>query len=262
MVSYFFSWQKLPEDMWPHFAAEFRDNGADGIVLSHACAVRLLDEPDFAGKLHELSRVSGLGFSGAHALFGPEWDLSAIDDEHLRKQEKILRMLPEFGVKTSTFHIGLIRGTLEESRAHALAALKYLVSCAEECGVTICIENAEHPGGACEELLYYRGHIPSPALGFCFDSGHANVNGGEIPVLEKMLPDIVVCHLHDNPGNLDLHMVPGEGNIPWNEVLALLRTAPRLVSLENEANVLCSNWSYRKAAEIFKKFDEEVFGSR
>ena len=89
MVSYFFSWQKLPEDMWPHFAAEFRDNGADGIVLSHACAVRLLDEPDFAGKLHELSRISGLGFSGAHALFGPEWDLSAIDDEHLRKQEKV-----------------------------------------------------------------------------------------------------------------------------------------------------------------------------
>lgn len=262
MVSHFFSWQKFPEEMWDHFAAEFRDNGAGNLVLLHTWAARFVQEEGFFEKIKKLCRENRVSIVGAHAPFGPDWDLTAVREEFLLKHEELLKFLKELGVKTCTFHVGLIAGTLEESRTHALAALKRLVACGEKNDVVIAIENAEHPGGACDELLYYRSQIDSPYLGFCYDSGHANINGGAIAVLEKMLADIVVCHIHDNPGKGDRHMVPGTGTVPWEQVTALLRQAPRLMGIENESNVLCSKHSYCEVCRWFDRFDAEIFRNK
>ena len=262
MVSHFFSWQKFPEEMWNHFAAEFRDNGAGNLVLLHTWAVRLIQEEGFFEKIQKLCRENRVSITGAHAPFGPDWDLTAVNEDFLLKHEKLPGLLKKLGVKSCTYHIGLFSGTQEESRAHALATLKRLVSCGEKNDVVIAIENAEHPGGACDELLYYRSQIDSPYLGFCYDSGHANVNGGAIAVLEKMLADIVVCHIHDNPGKGDWHMVPGTGSVPWEQVTVMLKKAPRLMEIENESNVLCSKYSYREVCRWFDRFDAEIFKNR
>lgn len=262
MVSHFFSWQKFPEEMWDHFAAEFRDNGAGNLVLLHTWAVRLVQEDGFFEKIKNFCRENRVSIVGAHAPFGQDWDLTAIKEEYLCKHEELLALLKELGVKTCTYHIGLIAENLAESRAHALAALKRLVACGEKNDVIIAIENAEHPGGACDELLYYRSQIDSPYLGFCYDSGHANINGEAIAVLEKMLENIVVCHIHDNPGKGDRHMVPGTGSIPWKQVTSLLQNAPRLRGIENESNVLCSKHSYIEVCRWFDRFDAEIFKNK
>lgn len=261
MVSHFFSWQKFPEEMWDHFAAELRDSGADKLTLLASWATRCVQEEGFFEKILDLSRRNRVTFTGAHAPFGPDWDFTAITEEFILKHEEIISLLPKLGIKSCTYHIGLIKGTLEESRAHALAALKRIAACGEKHDVLIAIENAEHAGGACEELLYYRSKINSPYLGFCYDSGHANINGGAINVLEKMLDDIIVCHIHDNAGR-DSHWVPGTGTIPWDEVISLLQKAPRLIEIENESNVLCSKYSYSEICKWFDDFDAKIFKNK
>ena len=51
-------------------------------------------------------------------------------------------------------------------------------------------------------------------------------------VLEKLLPEITTCHLHDNIGQYDQHRVPGCGNIDWLHVVGLLKIAPRLKCIQ------------------------------
>lgn len=251
MISHFFSWQKFPETMWPHFAAEFRDNGAEALALSHPLLLRLLSEPDFAPFLRKFIHNSRMHLCGSHAPFGNELDLNSATEENLIRLEQLIRLLPDWGVTSCTFHIGLLQVSLDMARASALRSLERLIPVAEKAGVTLCIENAEHPGGAVEELLYYRKQITSPALAFCYDVGHANVNGGAVEVLQKMLPDIAACHLHDNDGQLDLHHYPGNGTVPWNQVVPLLKRAPRLTHWQSEVNVLESDISIRKLCGIY-----------
>ena len=47
MITYFFSRQKFSREMWPHFAAEFRDNGAHAVVQTHDWAEQLPSDPVF-----------------------------------------------------------------------------------------------------------------------------------------------------------------------------------------------------------------------
>ena len=251
MISHFFSWQKFPQEMWPHFAAEFRDNGAEALVLTHSLTAKLLAEPDFDAFLCGFIRRSGLKFAGSHAPFGPGWDLNSITEENLDTLENLIRQLPRWGVDSCTIHIGLLQTSLEKARSSALRNLERLIPVAEKAGVVAAIENAEHPGGSVGELLWFRSRIDSAALGFCYDSGHAHVNGGAVEVLERLLSDVVVCHLHDNDGQHDLHRCPGNGTVPWNEIVPLLRKAPRMTHWQNEVNALASDISIRKLCGIF-----------
>ena len=108
-------------------------------------------------------------------------------------------------------------------------------------------------------LLYLKDKFPTDYLGFCFDAGHANIMATKnantlepsraidaynqinqpVPwddeILDKMLFNIVNCHLHDNYGLQDQHQLPGHGNIDWKNVLTKLSKAPRLQVIQNEA---------------------------
>ena len=56
-------------------------------------------------------------------------------------------------------------------------------------------------------------------------------------VLEKMLPHVVNCHLHDNDGMTDRHWLPGDplGAIDWKSVVPMLLSAPRLRAIQCES---------------------------
>ena len=82
------------------------------------------------------------------------------------------------------------------------------------------------------DLLFAR--YPKEFLGFCLDTGHANLVWGDsfIEVLVELYKDrLFSIHMHDNkgwgdePGCGDAHRLPGEGNIDWKRLMGVLRTS-------------------------------------
>ena len=85
--------------------------------------------------------------------------------------------------------------------------------------------------------------------------------GGKTPewddhILEKMLPHVVNCHLHDNHGILDDHIVPGLGNVDWDHVIPLLKTAPRLQVVTCEVIPIRTMSSVRDICESMARLGE------
>lgn len=89
-------------------------------------------------------------------------------------------------------------------------------------GITICIENLYNLQGshmiegpccdaqkAAKRIDEINKRYGAEVLGFCFDSGHANLLGIDFADFIRTLGDrLKVLHLHDNDGIHDLHQLP------------------------------------------------------
>lgn len=99
---------------------------------------------------------------------------------------------------------------------HSIAPL------AKELGITICIENLYDTigghlmGGPCcdprkavERIDRINESYRAEVLGFCFDTGHANLVGIDFEYFLTTLGDrLKTLHIHDNDGISDLHQIP------------------------------------------------------
>ncbi|MCM1047736.1 MAG: sugar phosphate isomerase/epimerase [Clostridiales bacterium] len=93
---------------------------------------------------------------------------------------------------------------------------------AKEMGITICIENLyDSIGGhlvegpccnaakAVERIERINDKYNAEVLGFCFDTGHANLVGIDMEKFITTLGNhLKVLHIHDNDGISDLHQIP------------------------------------------------------
>lgn len=103
-----------------------------------------------------------------------------------------------------------------ESFIHSIAPV------AKELGITICVENLydsigghliEGPGcdagKAVERIDRINEKYQAEVLGFCFDTGHANLVGFDFENFITTLGHrLKVLHIHDNDGISDLHQIP------------------------------------------------------
>lgn len=145
--------------------------------------------------------------------------------------------------------------------------LDFIAPMAKEMGITLCIENlyegiGEHliEGPCCnihkvvERIDHFNEKYHAEVLGFCFDTGHANLVGLDFEkFITKLDYRLKVLHIHDNDGIADLHQIPytfsksrentsstdwngflnGLNNIKFNKVLSF-ETAPVLTAFPNE----------------------------
>jgi sugar phosphate isomerase/epimerase len=90
-----------------------------------------------------------------------------------------------------------------------------LVKEAEKLGVTLALENVfEQAPETIKKLLE---KINSPRCGFCFDTGHWLVfsRTGWKEWIEALGSRLVEVHLHDNMGEEDQHLPPGDGQFDF-----------------------------------------------
>lgn len=145
--------------------------------------------------------------------------------------------------------------------------LDSLAPMAKEMGITICIENLYDGIGshlvegpccsavkAAERIDRINEKYHAEVLGFCFDTGHANLIGLDFEDFITTLGHrLKVLHMHDNDGRQDLHQIPftftmsrenksstdwegfirGLQNIRFDKVLSF-ETAPVLDSFPDE----------------------------
>ena len=120
------------------------------------------------------------------------------------------------------FKLAYYLGSEEEEWRRTEAFLEFLAPMAKEMGITICIENLyDSLGGhlvegpccdarkAAERIDRMNEKYHAEVLGFCFDTGHANLVGIDFERFLTVLGHrLKVLHIHDNDGISDLHQIP------------------------------------------------------
>lgn len=120
------------------------------------------------------------------------------------------------------FKLARFLGTEEAEWEQTQKFLEFLAPMAKEMGITICIENlydgigshiVEGPccnaGKAAERIDRMNEKYHEEVLGFCFDTGHANLVGIDMEAFLGVLGHrLKVLHIHDNDGAFDLHQIP------------------------------------------------------
>ena len=120
------------------------------------------------------------------------------------------------------FKLARYLGAEEKEWERTEAFLHFIAPQAKELGVTICMENLydstgghlmEGPGydarKAAERIDRFNDTYHAQVLGFCFDTGHANLVGLDFEDFITTLGHrLKVLHIHDNDGIGDLHQIP------------------------------------------------------
>jgi sugar phosphate isomerase/epimerase len=110
---------------------------------------------------------------------------------------------------------------------HSITALEHLHAFASPLGVKLLVENLQgdvaRPAHLVEILT--AGHFRD--IGVCLDVGHAHLGDGVGMAITELNAHIRSAHLHDNKGDKDTHVWPGDGTIDWNQTLSGLKAAPQ-----------------------------------
>ena len=232
-------------------------------------------------KLHTINHH--YSFGDAHLPYGQPYDLCCAEKGRrkgmLEDQKRAMAFAAELGCATCTVHMGAFESVYyktpnSEIRPYVVDSLGILIEEAEKLDIILAIENSYERSNTPGEVLYYMSCFDNPHLGVCYDSGHACLMSdfpgksrekyfqpmddawGEVvecyhDAIGDLLPHIVTCHLHDNDGYSDAHKMPGEGRIDWKTLIAKLRTAPRLKTMQSEVAMGRNNYSIRRLVETF-----------
>ena len=279
-VTFLFDFELVGDPLRPYVMHEFAANGAKHLVLSGPLIGQIMHNSALQKNLLKEMAAEGLSFLDAHAPSNPWLDMNCpVKSERpqiILRLKLALQIAADMGIKTITVHIGNEPFhpdfSVETQYDFVRSSLAGLLPVAESLGLTLCIENIYYQLNTPERLLKLKREFPSPALGFCYDSGHANLmdSGRYFPesepykmwgrispqfddrILEKMLPYTVNCHLHDNDGKSDQHLKPGRGNVNWKLVVKQLKQAPRLQVIQSEVSMLRSHDSIQGVCHAFR----------
>lgn len=123
-------------------------------------------------------------------------------------------------------HLGVSGQEFEERRFDsAFSSLEEIKVFASQRGVEVLLENTPNALSTAERLNHFLSatHLK---LNYCFDIGHAHMNGKIEEEFELMKPRIRSTHIHDNDGKEDQHLFPGKGSIEWRRAMQFLTSHP------------------------------------
>ena len=180
-----------------------------------------------AKKINEnLSLIPGI------TLHGPFMDLSpgAVDntvrDATRKRFMDVIEVAGMVKARCVVFHSGYEKWKysleLEPWLASSIEFWPSVLMRAKEVGTRVAIENIfeEEPGG----LKLLMDALDTSVAGICFDAGHFNLFS-RLPLsawIERLGEHIIELHLHDNKGDRDSHLPPGEGTFDFQELFSLL----------------------------------------
>ena len=287
-LTYCFEFNHGNDTLRPYIMNEFAANGAKHLVFSEYFIRKVFENRANAAVIAREMQNAGLSFMDSHAFYGPYNDLYLPEGSERQKMllthKLAMDIAADFGIKTMAIHVGdrheVVEGIpFDQLHENILRSLEELLVTAEKHGIVLAIENAYNICNTADKLVAAAKYFDSPYLGVCYDAGHANLvhpafkncNTPSVDyywyshdkvewddqMLEKMLPDVVCCHLQDNDGIGDKHWLPGRGNIDWAHIMGLLNKAPRLNSFQCESIPVRESIPICKLCSGFSEFIEK-----
>ncbi len=119
-----------------------------------------------------------------------------------------------------------------------------MVEYARQQGVLVAFENLEGEEYLKALLTRYR---EQSHIGFCWDSGHDHCYPHTLDFLNAFGDRLIMTHINDNlglrdpagipSGEDDLHLLPFDGTINWQQAIRMLKTAPKQAILNFEIKI-------------------------
>ncbi len=196
--------------------------------------------PDVA-EARRLAEDAGLPIDSVHGVFGPTYDPSSPDESVRSASVAVYQHEAELALQLGGPRVVVhpaphatpeqpLTPAIHQPRRDAMArSLDELAVIGQSLGVTFLIENlpTEYLFGSnpldVAELVRDR---QTPSLRMCFDTGHAHMTSDILASFTACRDVISYLHVHDNRGDQDAHLLPGEGTIPWDKLNPLLATMP------------------------------------
>ncbi len=232
----------------------------DGLVRAGAQAIEIFASRghlDYANRRQHVKEIaewfhnSGVPLNSMHSpmFSGYEWGRDgapplniASPDRKTRVEamdeiKRALEVAEQVPFRFLIQHMGTPAETFDDAKADAcMTSVEHLRAFAKPLGVTVLLENIPNELATPEKIMEFLHLARLDDVGVCFDLGHAHVMSN-VPEAFAILKDrIRSVHVHDNPGDRDAHLWPGEGTINWAEAISLLRSAPLEPSLVMEIN--------------------------
>jgi sugar phosphate isomerase/epimerase len=266
------------QPLTPVLLASIAQAGIEGIEIFCAASHFNYGAPDSVRELSGSLSRSGLALVALHAPVerdalggrGSGMPISIADTERIRRVEAVDEMKRAMDVAERIpflyFQLHLATGIQAADPRKldaAFSSLEHLAVFAKHRGVTIALQNTANELGCPSALAQFLKDTHLGQLAFCFDVGHANIEGGVDDGFDKMRDRVVIAHLHDNHGERDEHLLPHQGTVDWDRalealagmaapvplVLELKETAPGTPSLEQARETF---------DEIEKTLDEKL----
>ena len=194
------------------------------------------DDPVSVSHVRESLQKLGLKTLSFHGPFGDHIDISS-PDKKMRSESvnEILRAVRAAAVIDAKFFL-LHPGPEKEGKltdGHYFRRLKSCLYSLERIFVTcreyhleLILENMLphlYLGGP-EDILWLIGKMESGIPGICLDTGHANTSRNASDMYRRFSRHVRMLHVHDNHGNEDEHLIPGNGDIKWAELFQLMKS--------------------------------------
>ena len=164
--------------------------------------------------------------------------ISISDPERIRRLDavdeikRVLDVSEQIPFQYLIQHIGHGRQAAEQRKLDAaFTSLESLSMFAKARGVTIALENTPDELGSPSSLQHFITDTHLHDLKLCFDVGHAHIEDGVQASFDAMRERVVTTHLHDNQGDKDEHLLPFDGTIDWDALLAAFAGAPQPLPL-------------------------------
>ncbi len=173
--------------------------------------------------MRKLIEENSVTIDSVHAPF-PEGDqLFSLDEterlESIRQCQIALDTAAELDGRIVVIHLiqpygipqGEVRNKMIEQGHRSVSVL---AAYAASRGVKLALENGQRPAYD-QVLASLMAEFNDEHVGFCYDSGHENVQGTCFKMLEQFGHRLLTVHIHDNKGT-DTHTLPYEGTIDWD----------------------------------------------
>jgi sugar phosphate isomerase/epimerase len=239
----------------------------DGLVRNGAQAIEIFasrSHLDYANRRQHVKEIaewfhsSGVPLNSMHSPMysGYEWrspesppvNIASPDRktrvEAMDEIKRALEVAEQVPFRFLIQHMGLPNEEFDDAKFEAcMTSVEHLRAFAKPLGVMVLLENIPNELSTPGRIRDFLHQSRIDDVGVCLDLGHAHVMGGVPEAFATLKHRIRSVHVHDNKGDRDAHLWPGEGSINWKEALGLLRSAPHDPSLvleidgEEKANI-------------------------
>ncbi len=146
------------------------------------------------------------------------WQEGKKGDKLLKTFQKHIKQISKYNIPIAILHATKGQNPPPKSLI-GIKRFQALANYAQKFNIILAIENSRKP----DYFDYIFDNIKNDNLQVCYDSGHDHAFTSDTFNFEKYKGKFACLHIHDNDGKKDRHMIPFDGNIDWDNVLAKIK---------------------------------------